>query len=134
MYTNLDLYYLNLIGIKPWLNKKSQVTYDINADKYKLLILTHSDLVPKEQTLLKQIISFLALDEQYLKHIELSTGKSPKDLALNAHFILAFGDYRHSELPSILQITSLCELLNKPLLKKRLFHLLVSIKDKIINL
>ena len=134
MYTNLDLYYLNLMGIKPWLNKKSLATNDLNVDKYKLLILTHSDLVPKEQTLLKHIISFLGLDEQYLKHIELSNGKNPNDLVLNAHFILAFGDYSHSELPSILKITSLCELLNKPLLKKRLFHLLVSIKDKINNL
>lgn len=113
------------MGIRPWLDKKSLVTNEPVVNKYKLLILTQADLAPKEQSLLQQIISFLGLDEQCFK---LSANMTAD---LNADCVLAFGDASHYNLTSIVKTESLSEVLHKPLLKKKLFQLLVSLKSKL---
>ncbi|WP_127098732.1 DNA polymerase III subunit psi [Legionella sp. km772] len=129
MYTNLDLYYLNLMGIRPWLDKKSLQANSVPQD-YKLLIFTSSNLASKEQSLLKQIIFFLALDDKQVKHLEVKDN-SFTDSSLNAKWILAFGDSGPYKSTTILETNSLSEVINRPILKKKLFKCLVSLKSNL---
>lgn len=113
------------MGIRPWVDKKSLVRNEPVVNNYKLLILTQADLAPKEQSLLMQIISFVGLDEQCFKH----SAKLTADLS--ADYVLAFGDVGPYNLTSIVETESLNEVLHNPLLKKKLFQLLVSLKSKL---
>ncbi len=137
MYSNLNLYYLNLMGIKPWLNKNNLNPNKTNIE-VKLLILTSSNLSIKEKTLLQQIIHFLALENEHYKHVELQNGILSDERALESKCILILGDdseLNHSVIKTCIttkvffKSNSLNELINNPLLKKKLFKLLVSLKE-----
>jgi hypothetical protein len=57
MYSNLTLYYLNQIGIRPWI-KRQDVT--------KLFIFVPSNLSSTANTLLKQMIKYIHLETKEL--------------------------------------------------------------------
>jgi hypothetical protein len=62
MYTDLSLYYLNQMGIRPWLKR-----IDLSKQNtLKLLVFVHSALSIKGKSLLTQMISYLNLNQQEL--------------------------------------------------------------------
>ena len=65
MYSNLTLYYLNQMGIKPWIKKTTQQT------QIKLLVIIPSNLSLKAQSLLKQILSFINLNSEKTRIISI---------------------------------------------------------------
>lgn len=133
MYNNLNLYYLNLLGIQPWISKKSLIDA-IPMPRARLIILTTPNLSSFEKTLLKQILIFLELKPEEYKHLEFKPDHRMDDVILNAEYILsmdinpelAFND------DLIFKSDSLKTLLEKPLYKKQLCYLLTSLKNQLI--
>ncbi len=140
MFTNLDLYYLNHMGIRPWLSKKSFGTTVIElAEKTKLLVLTPPNLTTKEQSLLEKIISFIDLEQNDLKRLEIKSGEKSLSLSLRADCILSVGLSKTSLIglessKFIAEIDVLKNILSNPLTKKKIFKQLVSLKEILAGL
>jgi len=56
MYSNLNLYYLQQLGITPWISKDT-----IQQDSVKLAVLVRSTASTKAQAFVKRVLSFLHL-------------------------------------------------------------------------
>jgi hypothetical protein len=74
MYSNVTLYYLNQMGIRPWIkrNDSSAVHEKGDTTKYdaiKLLVFISSRLSTKAQLLLQQMLAYINLCEQELSII-----------------------------------------------------------------
>ena len=68
MYSNLTLYYLNQMGIVPWVTRESYAHFigsekSTELSRVKLLILLPLNPSHKAQALFKQIINFINLPE-----------------------------------------------------------------------
>ncbi|KTD82273.1 hypothetical protein [Legionella waltersii] len=71
MYDNLSLYYLNKMGIIPWINraKPSKTSPICDSKIEKMFVIMPSQCNTKSKYLLKQIESFVDLDENRVEHI-----------------------------------------------------------------
>lgn len=71
MYDNLTLFYLNLMGIFPWLNRDSCISFNVddNSRTSKLLVFVPSQLNPGAAKLMKHILTFLGLEQSRIKVI-----------------------------------------------------------------
>lgn len=58
MYNNLNLYYLNQIGITPWIIREEALIVP------RLIILTSEKITGKAQDLLKKMIAYLNVSEE----------------------------------------------------------------------
>lgn len=79
MYSNTTLYYLNQIGIRPWVMRDrsiSEVDCAIQQEKFKLLVFIASNLSIKAQSLLKQMMAYINLCEQELAIIPVQENES----------------------------------------------------------
>ncbi len=61
MYSNLNLYYLNQMGIRPWIKRT-----EVLEDRVKLFVFSPSNLSIKATTLLNQMIKYIHLDSHEL--------------------------------------------------------------------
>lgn len=70
MYSNLSLYYLNQLGIRPWVKRvNAEKTQSAKQKSLKLLVLVSSNLSNKGKSLLTQMLAYLGLAEQDLNII-----------------------------------------------------------------
>lgn len=71
MYSNSSLYYLNQLGIYPWIDKKEHLKKTLAIQKnesinFKLLLIVPMNLSMSAQSLLKKLINYLDLSETEL--------------------------------------------------------------------
>lgn len=74
MYSNTTLYYLNQMGIRPWIKRSSTISVlederAVKQEALKLLVFISSTLSIKAQSLLSQMMAYLNLPEQELSII-----------------------------------------------------------------
>lgn len=82
MYSNTTLYYLNRMGIRPWIMRdlpKSVEDRVIKQETFKLLVFIASNLSIKAQSLLKQMLAYINLAEQELTIISVQENDSFSD-------------------------------------------------------
>lgn len=141
MYSNLTLYYLNQMGITPWISKDSPL-YSANEPKVissvQLLVLTNGLLNLKEQSLLRNIISWLGLSANNWVHLQIKTDATKPEMAADlsefeSDNYLSFGlphdfftEFRSAK--PVVQVDPLSLLLNNAFTKKKLFNCLVTLK------
>lgn len=135
MFNNLQLYYLQQIGITPWVDKN--YAYSIvpkNEEAIKCLIITPK-LTSKECSLLENILLHINYAEHDLKHIELDELGSIT-LPVKAQLIISFGFskellHANKDNSKLVVFPSLHDLLQSSLFKKDLFHQLNAVVDDI---
>lgn len=153
MYSNLSLYYLNQLGIKPWINKEAyyhsvQQKEEFEQQTVKLVVFSSSNIDGKVGLLLKRMIAYLAIDEENLLSIKLDKQETSNVQQADWYsllqkqipqVILAFG-VNPADLIAGLQmncplITSLAPeyLLSHPSDKKKVLHDLLTIKQILDN-
>jgi len=128
MYCNLTLYYLEKIGITPWIDRGT--TPCKNAKK--LLILLEKNPENKELSLLKRILFFLNIDDD--NYVILSGERGGMDEIKDTYFLAALvfskEDNRvwlqqrlsHIDVRNqIFTISPAAELIRTPILKKEIF-------------
>lgn len=81
MYSDLNLYYLNQIGITPWITKENNysVLNNTQAKKqlsHKLVVLTKSHYGTKAKILVKRILAFINLDQHELLILQVEDNAS----------------------------------------------------------
>jgi hypothetical protein len=84
MFSNLTLYYLNHLGITPWINKESSLklldkSNKIENNVFKLVVLVSSDLSSKAQVLLNRMMAYINVANDELLMVEIL----PQDLVDN---------------------------------------------------
>jgi DNA polymerase III psi subunit len=131
MYSNLTLYYLEQMGITPWVDKKNYKSTTNETDKSISLLVMTPKLNGKEQHLLNNILSFLGLQEEQLVHLQTANGTQQREI--QAVFTLFFG-LNLQQTPTITAADSLSYLLSNPLAKKKLFSKLVLLKEQLASL
>lgn len=137
MYTNLTLYYLNQMGIVPWVHKSCELPAAASVEPLaiscRLLVVFSSTLSSKAQSLFKQILNYLALAETQLT-IRTLTHSDELSSYLNVNtplFIVTFGLNPNPIVPNderIVTNLSLEEILMRPANKKQVFQQLSRIK------
>lgn len=138
MYTNLTLYYLNQMGISPWIDKNNlEQTKERIATS--LLVITANDLNPKEQSLLRQVLFFIGISAKDMVHIEIGLKSSKQEAISNASkylpkIALIFGldqNWFDDQNMSVVKADALSELLAHYALKKKLLHTLALLKQQL---
>ncbi len=74
MYSNLSLYYLNQLGIRPWIKRT-----EVLEDRLKLFVFSPSNLSIKATILLNQMIKYIHLDSNELILIPIQDSASLSD-------------------------------------------------------
>lgn len=73
MYSNQTLYYLNQIGIRPWIKRESTVSQTTDSlDALKLIVFISAHLSGRALSLLKQMLAYLNVPEHELTIISTS--------------------------------------------------------------
>ena len=73
MYSNQTLYYLNQIGVRPWIKRESTLSLTTDSlDALKLIIFISAHLSGRARSLLKQMLIYLNVPEQELTIISVS--------------------------------------------------------------
>lgn len=147
MFDNLKLYYLNQLGINPWVNKENTIKssspdHKNKASGAKLAIFTTPFLDIKAVSLLNKMIAYLSLPEheliiinaedkdQYLqlnKQLKINPPRVVLNLSANIDSISRDWDFTCPVLSNI----DLNSLLINPLGKKEIFNDLEMIKNLI---
>lgn len=86
MYSDLTLYYLNQLGITPWIIKENFVDVP-NKDLIKLVVLVHSNTnkSKKAQSLLKRMMAFINLDDDELLILNIGANDSNEPNSTSWH-------------------------------------------------
>jgi DNA polymerase III psi subunit len=132
MYNEINLYYLNQIGITPWVSANS-LKNNLVADEPKavtLLVLTPDALSQKERNLLDHILLFLGLAEDKVVRHAMSNGVPPQ---LLPSAMVSFGLVSQSE-HTITDLPSLADLLTHPIIKKKTFNQLLPLKKQFTSI
>lgn len=136
MYSNLTLYYLNQIGIIPWVKKQSSLNNKPELSEYsapKLIILKNNTLNDKAEALFKKMLGYLNLNESdLLVSDSLSPAlvldeQSPKAILLLGMELETLTSRTNLSCP-VLSGVSPDVLLKKPSEKRAVFQVLHSIK------
>ena len=77
MYTDTTLYYLNQIGIRPWIRRSLADT--AKQETIKLLVFRSATLTTKSQSLLQQMLHYINLPESDFSIISIQEGDSPNN-------------------------------------------------------
>ncbi|MFT4058252.1 MAG: DNA polymerase III subunit psi [Legionella sp.] len=134
MYSDASLYYLNHLGIRPWIKRESTLVLQENnnivtSETLKLLVFTSTNLSEKGLALLRQMLAYLHLSESELKVISVTEqGVLATNEVQCAAAILIFGLNKNNFLNDInsngLIVRSLDPdyLISYPGAKKNVFH------------
>ena len=134
MYSNLNLYYLNQLGITPWIKKDQLLNFNNNTlitkqSKNKLVILCKAGLNKKAELLLNRIIAYINVEDSELMLLQIDEGRQWHEQFKNAPptAFLAFGiesdDFPVDLKPhcTVRYSLSLDYLLNNPSDKRKVF-------------
>ncbi|MFJ1267768.1 DNA polymerase III subunit psi [Legionella lytica] len=134
MYSDLTLYYLNQIGIRPWI--KREVLQELPQKKsnaVKLAVFVSSALSTKAQYLLQQMIGYLNLQDDEFTVISAQKGQLQSrgtNLSLLATLVFGRGqDQLFAKEPTpVFNTFDLDYILNNPSQKRTVFKVLNEIK------
>ena len=148
MFSNLTLYYLNRLGITPWINKETSLklldkSNKIENNLLKLVVLVSADLSSKAQVLLNRMMAYINVendallmvkilpqdladnkDRQWSTQIEKNTPRAVLVLGLNSNDLLADLNPAYP----VVQSFTPEYLLENPSYKKKVFHDLSTLK------
>lgn len=125
-YTNLSLYYLNQMGITPW------VTRSKKKDTTQLAVVVPPSQSPKAQSLLKNMLDFLGLSPEEVCIIQDKKSEDLKALdtsSLSALLLLGFGAQEYAFSCPLFLGANPEVLIKNPLHKKELFKALHTLKN-----
>lgn len=144
MYSNLTLYYLNQMGITPWVNKEylSNLEQQSNTkNAYQLVVLTSTAPNDKVHSLFHQMLNYINLQHDDVFIISVSENESGGNVGkwseqlLNkaSQALLSFGpNINDLNVPyPKFQSVSLEYLLNNPSSKKEVFQVLTRLKARL---
>ncbi len=141
MYSNLSLYYLEQLGIKPWIKRDEGQL----EKKKQLVVLLDDSLSSKARFLLDKILDFISLDK-HDKPLILTEKADAATLkrcnrydalvVLNfrkAHSVNIIEELKGQSSPrlSLIDMSSPDDLLSHPVDKKKVFQQLLKVKDLI---
>jgi DNA polymerase III psi subunit len=143
MYDNLTLYYLNQMGIIPWINKAklSKTSLADTSERAKLIVIIPRKLSTKSKHLMNQMLDFVDIEENKVEFITYSdqvlsvvlNGYQNRALlgvlCFDANPVL-FQELMPFEDKSLSSI-DLESLINSPIKKKQAFTELVRFKEHI---
>lgn len=137
MYNNLTLYYLNQMGIVPWIRKETRSSMLASDASIRLLIMVPEHLTSKARALLDKLLAYINNAASKLLVIPdvQDTALMTQQLSAvqSSSMIVSFGldkalfDHNDSD-HSIIHLDSLEHLLSYPREKKKLFMQLSLIK------
>lgn len=140
MYPNSKLYYLNQMGITPWVIKEKGNKSSPSINNLKLIVLNAKNLSDKARALFNGIINYLNLNEQQFSNVE-----------DEAHFAALIPQIQHGQPFAILNFDSkfsclqqsdwpvfsslnLETLIQTPVYKKKLFVELNLLKNHFLKI
>ena len=148
MFSNLTLYYLNQLGIAPWINKESSLkllnkSNKVESNLLKLVVLVSSDLSNKAQVLFNHMMAYINVENdelliikiltqdladnknrQWFTQIEKNTPRAVFALGFNANDLFADSNSTYP----IVQSFTPEYLLDNPSYKKKVLHDLHALK------
>lgn len=149
MYNNVTLYYLNQIGIRPWIKRSNITSCDklegtVCQGRVKLVVFTSLDLSFKAKSLLQCIMSYINLDEDELTLIPIKEEslQSTYNTTIQQYSPLAilmfgFSQYKpvtHEDAHALcLNNIDLEVLIANPIEKRTVFKLLTELKHLIAS-
>lgn len=133
MYSNLTLYYLNQIGIRPWIKREVQEQLQEKPNSVKVAVFVSSTLSTKARSLLQQMIRYLNLNEDELTVIPTQKEELPRYASLTPFATLVFGLSQEQllakEQTPVFNTLDLDYLLSNPREKRTVFKVLSEIKQ-----
>lgn len=133
MYSNLTLYYLNQIGIRPWIKREVQEQLQEKPNSVKLAVFVSSTLSTKARSLLQQMIRYLNLNEDELTVIPTQKDELNRYASLKPFATLVFGLSQEQllakEQTPVFNTLDLDYLLSNPREKRTVFKVLSEIKQ-----
>lgn len=142
MYTNRLLYYLQQLGIRPWVSRLSQAVPCI-----KLLVLVDTERSDPANALLKQLLAYLPLEQKGIQYIDAASREMPVFPSHAQLLVLNLSQTKTMDSPvleklqarqvpvyKLIQGLSLTDLLRHPLKKRRLLADLSSLRQCIEHL
>ena len=139
-FSPLNLYYLEQLGITPWVVKNASYGHTKLSRKIlKLLLVTSTSLSNNTQLFLDRILNYIQFNEDYVLYIREKNESLDEILEQNLHqdssiVLLTFGvekeQLKNSKiLHSIVEHNPLEQVLRNSSLKKRLFLELSQLKN-----
>lgn len=140
MYTPLTLYYLNQIGIRPWI-KRNNTERELTTQDAKLFVLFPEHLSSKAKNLLKQMMNYVNLEQSALVLIPLQNTQlneyAFKMKQQNPLAILTWGFNSLEQSEDFNCPILMCDapdsLLQNPLKKKEIFKVLSDLNQLILE-
>ncbi|WP_133135389.1 DNA polymerase III subunit psi [Legionella rowbothamii] len=134
MYNNLTLYYLNQMGIRPWIKREAQEQSQEVSKAVKLVVFVSSTLSAKAQSLLQQMIGYLNLnDGEYTVLPAQKSEVRKRYSAITSFATLVFGlspeELFSKEQAPVFNTFDLDYLLSNPSEKRTVFKVLSEIKQ-----
>jgi DNA polymerase III psi subunit len=134
MYSNQTLYYLNQIGIRPWIKREAQEQSQEVTKAVKLAVFVSSTLSAKAQFLLQQMMGYLNLSDDELTVISAQKNELQQRHTTVTPFVtLVFGLSQEQvvskEKASVFNTFDLDYLLSNPSEKRTVFKVLNEIKQ-----
>ena len=124
MFNPVSLYYLNQMGIDPWIVRREPQSLTANS---QLFILLPAPVGDKEQILLNKILNYMQIPFHKIQWIYAVDKIQPQQMVKENGVIVSFGvdiacDQQNS---FVLSCPDLTYLLNNPKEKKHVFNQLV---------
>ncbi|MDR3501841.1 MAG: DNA polymerase III subunit psi [Legionella sp.] len=134
MYSNLTLYYLNQIGIRPWVKREAQEQPQEISNAVKLAVFVSSTLSAKAQSLLQQMIGYLNLNNDEFTVISAQKNELQQRYTAMAPFAALVFGLCQEQLPAkeqtpVFNTFDLDYLLSNPSEKRTVFKVLSEIKQ-----
>lgn len=135
MYTDLNLYYLNALGIRPWIKKSNS---ELTKATVKLFIFHQGDLSKKAKNLLNSILFYLDIktseliivhENQFSNIFPDSFKTAPPQSCLALGFNLDYFPEDLRQYCPIISTLSLDTVLNDPIQKRSILEDLRVIKN-----
>lgn len=134
MYSNQTLYYLNQIGIRPWIKREAQEQSQEVSKAVKLAVFVSSTLSAKAKFLLQQMMGYLNLSDDELTVIPAQKNElQQRDTTITPCVTLVFGLSQEQGLAKeqapVFNTFDLDYLLSNPSEKRTVFKVLNEIKQ-----
>ena len=132
MYNNLTLYYLEQLGIRPWVNKENYLATTKSESTIKLIIVLAKKTNEKARYLLGKMLAYLNLPEH--QFLIINEEDKPGQACSNLVALWSLGPISNEIInqfstKKIIASSHLNEVINHPALKKKILIDLADIQN-----